>query len=118
MDPGRLFGALKAMANGHIEDQGAQFFRPARFWTGESRALSPKSSITLKVALTEGRSYRYDTNGFVEELAELPAARAAHACATLPATGVRPAQPSLTPRRFLSLADRRMDSRKTFFPLC
>merc|ERR1712192_124773 len=35
---------------------------------------------------------RYDVNGFVEELPQLPENRYGHACGALPATGVRPAQ--------------------------
>ena len=34
-------------------------------------------------------SCRYDINGFVEELPQLPENRIAHSCAALPATGVR-----------------------------
>ena len=37
---------------------------------------------------------RYNVNGFVEELPRLPENRFDHACASLPATGVRPAQPN------------------------
>ena len=36
---------------------------------------------------------RYNVNGFVEELPQLPESRYRHACAALP-TGVRPAQPT------------------------
>ena len=39
-------------------------------------------SITVK-------SCRYNTNGFVEELPQLPEKRTAHACAALPITGVK-----------------------------
>ena len=35
---------------------------------------------------------RYDVNGFVEELPQLPESIWAHACAALPTTGVRPDQ--------------------------
>ena len=35
---------------------------------------------------------RYDINGFVEELPQLPENRRAHACAALPITKVRPKQ--------------------------
>ena len=38
--------------------------------------------------------YRYNVNGFVEELLQLPENRRDHACAALPATGVRPDQPT------------------------
>ena len=38
---------------------------------------------------------RYDVNGFVEELPQLPENRYAHACSALPATGVRPVQSTL-----------------------
>jgi len=48
------------------------------------------------IVLTGGYSHkyvtRYDVNGFVEELPELPERRHGHACGALPATGVRPAQ--------------------------
>ena len=37
---------------------------------------------------------RYNVNGFVEELPQLPENRYRHACAALPSTGVRPAQPT------------------------
>ena len=40
------------------------------------------------------KGYRYNVNGFVEELPQLPENRNAHACAALPATGVRPDQPT------------------------
>ena len=35
---------------------------------------------------------RYNVSGFVEELPQLPQDRWGHACAALPATGVRPDQ--------------------------
>ena len=35
---------------------------------------------------------RYNVNGFVEELPQLPENRSSHACAALPTTGVRPVQ--------------------------
>ena len=37
---------------------------------------------------------RYNVNGFVEELPQLPENRYGHACAALPTTGVRSAQPT------------------------
>ena len=37
---------------------------------------------------------RYNVSGFVEELPQLPKNRYGHACAALPTTGVRPAQPT------------------------
>ena len=35
------------------------------------------------------QNFRYNVNGFVEELPQLPADRFAHSCAAIPATGVR-----------------------------
>ena len=43
------------------------------------------------------KSYRYNINGFVEELPKLPRSRWNHACAALPATGVRPTHPNPNP---------------------
>ena len=37
---------------------------------------------------------RYNVNGFVEELPQLPENRYGHACSALPSTGVRPAHPT------------------------
>ena len=42
----------------------------------------------------KAKSCRYDVNGFVEELPQLPENRYTHACAALPITGVRPKQNS------------------------
>ena len=39
------------------------------------------------------KSCRYNISGFVEELPKLPENRFQHACAALPATGVRPSRP-------------------------
>ena len=35
------------------------------------------------------QNFRYNVNGFVEELPQLPADRFAHSCAAIPATGAR-----------------------------
>ena len=37
---------------------------------------------------------RYNANGFVEELRQLPETRYFHACGALPSTGVRPVHPT------------------------
>ena len=63
-------------------------------------------------------SCRYDINGFVEELPKLPEKKAGHACAAVPATGVRPAQPILTHRLILWSVEQRMEKRKAFVLLC
>ena len=57
---------------------------------GLKRKLKVKISLIPPIIFT-----RYDVNGFVEELPQLPENRYAHACSALPATGVRPAQPIL-----------------------
>ena len=44
------------------------------------------------------KSCRYNIHGFVEELPKLPENRFQHACAALPATGVRPSRPSTVTR--------------------
>ena len=39
------------------------------------------------------KCFRYDITGFVEELSPMPEIRYYHICASLPDTGVRPANP-------------------------
>ena len=51
-----------------------------------------------------GKSCRYNTSGFVEELPKLPENRWGHACAALPSTEVRPTQSTFC-RRLLLLED-------------
>ena len=48
--------------------------------------IKVQNSIIL---LSAAENCRYDFNGFVEELPQLPENRVAHSCAALPATGVR-----------------------------
>ena len=57
---------------------------------GVQRKVKVKISLILPTIFT-----RYDVNGFVEELPQLPENRYGHACSALPATGVRPAQSTL-----------------------
>ena len=42
-----------------------------------------------------GKSCRYNTSGFVEELPKLPENRGGHVCAALPSTEVRPTQSNI-----------------------
>ena len=58
---------------------------------GVQRKVKVKISLILPTIFT-----RYNVNGFVEELPQLPENRHSHACSALPATGVRPAQPTLS----------------------
>ena len=50
-----------------------------------------KSIQHILMSIT-AKSCRYDVNGFVEELPQLPEDRSSHACAALPITKVRPKQ--------------------------
>ena len=58
------------------------------YW-GVQRKVKVKISLILPIIFT-----RYNVTGFVEELPQLPENRYGHACSALPATGVRPAQPT------------------------
>ena len=56
----------------------------------EFKLFFPKIIILYFVS-TDNEVFRYNVNGFVEELPQLPEDRFRHACAALPDTGVRPA---------------------------
>ena len=56
-----------------------------------SQQYSPDFDPFPSVPCTS-KGCRYNVNGFVEELSQLPENRYVHACAALPATGVRPDQ--------------------------
>ena len=47
-------------------------------------------TVIYKLHVYTKKICRYDISGFVEELPRLSKNRAAHACAALPDTGVRP----------------------------
>ena len=58
---------------------------------GDAFGIADTSSTFLH---TSNIFTRYNVNGFVEELPQLPEDRNGHACAALPATGVRTVQPT------------------------
>ena len=47
------------------------------------------TSVCMRRICWISEIFRYNVNGFVEELPQLPADRFAHSCAAIPATGVR-----------------------------
>ena len=57
------------------------------YW-GVQRKVKVKISLILSIIFT-----RYNVNGFVEELPQLPDVLWGHACSALPPNGVRPVQP-------------------------
>ena len=47
------------------------------------------TSICMRRICWVAESFRYNVNGFVEELTQLPESRWGHSCAAIPSTGVR-----------------------------
>ena len=56
------------------------------------------------------KNCRYNINGFVEELPQLPENRFNHFCSAFPATGVRPAQPTFSLQALVVAGGRKDDS--------